>query len=65
MQEEGRDVEELTSGELKYLIRYPDKFDLDKKYPILLFLHGAGTRSCDINKLLINPFFTLTEKYAF
>ena len=32
------------SGKLKYRILYPNGFDNTKKYPLLLFLHGAGER---------------------
>lgn len=46
---------------LNYLIRYPDNFDENKKYPTILFLHGAGTRGRDIERLPTNPFFRITE----
>lgn len=32
---------------LRYRILYPKKFDRNKKYPLLLFLHGAGERGND------------------
>lgn len=34
-------------GTLKYRIIYPDGFDKSEKYPLLLFLHGAGERGYD------------------
>lgn len=34
-------------GELNYRILYPNGFDENKKYPILLFLHGSGERGDD------------------
>lgn len=43
-------MEEKSFKELKYLISYPEGFREDKKYPLVLFLHGAGTRG-DIEKL--------------
>ena len=46
-----------TFEDLQYLIRYPQNFDETKKYPVILFLHGAGTRSKDITVLKNNPFF--------
>lgn len=49
-------------GKMKYLIRYPRDFRKNGKYPVILFLHGAGSRGSDINKLISNPFFMLTEK---
>lgn len=46
-------MEEKSFKELKYLISYPEGFREDKKYPLVLFLHGAGTRG-DIEKLKKN-----------
>ena len=43
--------------DLQYLIRYPENYDSSKQYPVVLFLHGAGTRSSDITVLKNNPFF--------
>ena len=55
-------MQELQLGKLRYIIKYPDGFSSEKKYPVILFLHGAGTRGDDISKLVSNPFFLLTEK---
>ena len=49
--------------ELNYVIRYPEGYEEGKKYPVIMLLHGAGGRGNDINVLLENPFFTLTEKH--
>ena len=49
--------------ELRYIIRYPRGYKSGEKYPVILFLHGAGSRGKDINKLSGNPFFTITEKH--
>jgi len=38
-------MEEKIFEGLKYLIAYPEGFREDGKYPLILFLHGAGTRS--------------------
>ena len=38
-------MEEKSFDSLKYLMFYPKDFQKDKKYPLVLFLHGAGTRS--------------------
>ena len=57
------DMQENRLGDLRYVTRYPNGFSEDKKYPIILFLHGAGTRGNDISKLYGNAFFVLTEKY--
>lgn len=47
---------------LKYVIRYPDAFDEKKQYPVILCLHGSGSRGNDINVLLSSSFFLETEK---
>ena len=38
---------------LNYRIMYPDDFDEGKKYPLVLFLHGAGDRGNDNKSQLI------------
>lgn len=38
-------MEEKIFEGLKYLIAYPEGFQENKQYPLVLFLHGAGTRS--------------------
>jgi predicted peptidase len=37
---------------LPYRILYPENYDRNKKYPLLLFLHGAGERGSDNEKQL-------------
>ncbi|WP_439185611.1 alpha/beta hydrolase-fold protein [Carboxylicivirga taeanensis] len=37
---------------LLYRILYPDNYDENKKYPLLLFLHGAGERGSDNERQL-------------
>jgi predicted peptidase len=39
---------------LKYRIMYPEGFDESKKYPLVLFLHGAGERGNDNNRQLVH-----------
>ncbi len=46
---------------LSYVIRYPREYRPGQRYPILLFLHGAGTRGRDMEKLIKNPFFEITR----
>src|SRR4051794_25328019 len=37
-----------TAGEdLPYRILFPENYDKSKKYPLVLFLHGAGERGND------------------
>ena len=54
-------MNETSFHNIRCLIREPKDFDPQKKYPVLLFLHGAGTRGSDIHKLYTNPFFQLTD----
>ncbi len=42
------------SDELKYRIMMPESFDKNKKYPVVLFLHGAGERGEDNEKQLVH-----------
>ena len=49
---------------MQYLIRYPDGYVQGEKYPVILFLHGAGTRGNDLNLLQNNLFFSLTAQHT-
>jgi len=50
---------------MQYILRKPEEYDPDKQYPILLFLHGAGTRGTDLAPLASNPFFKITAALDF
>ncbi len=39
---------------LPYRILYPENYDKSKKYPLVLFLHGAGERGNDNEKQLVH-----------
>ena len=54
-------INEYRLGKIRYIIKIPNNFKDDKKYPVILFLHGAGSRGEDINQLKTNPYFTITE----
>lgn len=41
---------------------FPDSYEKRKKYPTILFLHGAGSRGNDIEKFKNNPYFQLTAQ---
>lgn len=40
-------VLETSLGQMPYRLLLPDNYDADKKYPLVLFLHGAGERGKD------------------
>lgn len=44
----------FNGNKLPYRILYPVNFDKTKKYPLLLFLHGAGERGKDNEKQLMH-----------
>lgn len=39
---------------LQYRLLYPTQYDVNKKYPLILFLHGAGERGSDNEKQLVH-----------
>ena len=46
---------------MQYVVKYPEKYDENKKYPVILFLHGSGSRGTDAYKMCKNDFFVVTE----
>lgn len=56
-------LEILEFEKLEYIIRYPDGYRKGEKYPILIFLHGAGTRGADIEILKNHVFFKEIDKH--
>ena len=56
--------EEKSFEGLRYLVRYPNGFFPDRKYPLIIMLHGAGTRGSNIDKLRENHYFMITERYT-
>ncbi len=48
--------------ELKYIIKYPKSYKEGEKYPVLIFMHGAGSRGKDTTLLRCNPFYEITDK---
>lgn len=53
----------MNFKDINYIIKYPENFDENKKSPTILFLHGAGSRGNDIEKVKNNPFFTITKSH--
>ncbi|HZB15496.1 MAG TPA: prolyl oligopeptidase family serine peptidase [Chryseolinea sp.] len=58
----------LGGNILPYRMLYPENYDKNKKYPLILFLHGAGERGSDNEKQLVHGaklFVTDTNRKAF
>lgn len=53
----------LKYRELDYVIRYPEGFSEEKKYPLVIYVHGAGGRGRDIDKIYTHGFFSDTEEH--
>lgn len=49
------------SDTLKYRILFPENYDITKKYPLVLFLHGSGERGYDNEKQLVHGSYLFTE----
>lgn len=56
-------MEFLKLDNLQYLIKYPKDFSNEKTYPVLFFLHGAGTRGKDINNVVNNVFMNCINNH--
>ena len=56
-------MEILKYKEIDYVIRYPEGFDESKRYPLVIYLHGAGGRGRDINVIYNHPFFEETVDF--
>ena len=48
---------------MKYIINYPSNFEEGKTYPVIVFLHGAGSRGENISLLEGNPYFLITDNF--
>ena len=48
---------------LKCVIGYPALYEKGHKYPIIIFLHGAGSRGEDIEILRSNPYFKIISQH--
>ena len=55
-------MEEKIFEGLTHIISYPKGFQEDKQYPLVVFLHGAGTRSETTDRLRNNTSFKLIRK---
>ena len=58
------DWKSSRTGELKYLLYLPPDYNKssDKKWPLMLFLHGAGERGTDVNRAAIHGPMSLVKQ---
>lgn len=56
--------EKLNFMGMGYAVSYPKSLEKDKKYPVIIFLHGVGTRGNNLDMLFENPYFQITDKYS-
>ena len=56
-------TETLQLDGIQYLKVYPKTYEEGKKHPVIVFLHGTGTRGTDIEAVRTNPYFTITKTY--
>lgn len=54
--------EERKYQAIEYLIRYPNGFSAEKKYPVIFLIHGAGTRGAELESIKANAEFSHSEK---
>lgn len=59
-----KSLDKQVTVKLKYLLYLPEGYDQDKekKWPLMMFLHGAGERGSDINKVKIHGPPKMVEK---
>ena len=55
----------LRFKEMDYVIRYPEAFSENKKYPVIFYIHGAGGRGRNIDIVYNHVFYNKTDKYNF
>ncbi len=58
------DIQILQFEAIKYVTRFPDGYKGGQKYPVVIFLHGAGSRGDDIDLLVNNPYFEIIDKHS-
>lgn len=58
------DFEVKKFENLQYVVNYPDSYSAAKKYPVIIFLHGAGTRFTSTDHLMKNPYFEIIRSHG-
>ena len=56
-------METLRYQQLDYVLRLPENFSKTEKYPLVVYLHGAGGRGRDLDVIVNHPFFSCTKEH--
>lgn len=48
---------------ITYAVKYPNNYVEGRKYPTIMYLHGAGNRGNDINMVLTSTYYSVTDEY--
>jgi predicted peptidase len=56
-------MEILKYKQFDYVLCHPTNFDSGKKYPLVIYLHGAGGRGRDIDLIANHPFFSESAQF--
>lgn len=61
--ENGKQVAQITNSGIKYYLYLPENYNADKKWPLVIFLHGMGERGDCLKKLEMHgpPTHTVAE----
>lgn len=57
------EIQVKTCGTLQYLLRYPKNFTENEQFPVLLYLHGSGTRGKTPDAFIKTDAFQVTAKH--
>ena len=55
-------VEKLEFKGIKYLLYYPKNYVVEKKYPVMFHLHGAGSRGTDFKEFEGSTILNILER---
>lgn len=57
------EIQVKTCGTLQYILRYPKNFTENGKFPVLLYLHGSGTRGKALEEVLKTDAYAITAQH--
>ncbi len=58
------EIERCKIDGMEYAVRFPEGYREGQKYPVLILLHGAGTRWESLDTLLARDYVTAIEKHG-